>query len=145
MTLLVDVSLTSFLKNETRRTKNTYAYLFSKESDNDNPLNAFKEIIKKGDPNGVFVALKIDVVKGGDRKHYFNFDGPSILRMYRRSKIIKHNITTSEKENPPDRVLFCYRNEVAMYYFHNREADLLPDNWSKTASNFYSKRKINVR
>ncbi|XP_037044137.1 neoverrucotoxin subunit beta-like [Bradysia coprophila] len=68
--------------------KNVYAFFYTVEFPNlaDEPMIAFRTILEtreEFDSEGIFVAIKFDVLRDIERETYFNFAAPTRLRMYR--------------------------------------------------------------
>lgn len=75
--------------------KNIYTFFYSIEfpSLSEGALVPFLTIVanKTYDSNGIFVAIKIDVLRDVERQTYFNFDGPTRLRLYKNQHCIVDN------------------------------------------------------
>lgn len=68
--------------------KNVYAFFYAVDFPNlsDEPMIAFRKIVEtrqEFDSDGVFLAIKFDVLRDAERQTYFNFNEPTRLRMYK--------------------------------------------------------------
>lgn len=75
---------------------NIYAFFYTIEYPSllQRPMSVFMSILeqrKSFDPNGVFVAIKLDITRDGERNTYFNFSEPTRLRVYKNGICLAEN------------------------------------------------------